>query len=444
MTGNKEVEKEDISVEQIEADVASPSTELVARTLFRGGVLSAFGNRDFTLLWSGAFLSNTGTWIHTAALLWYVKILTDSDAWVGAVNLASYLPVLLFVMFAGSLADHLNRKRLILGSQVVMMLGALALGLLTTLGVANLGVIMALTALMGVAFVFNFPAWRAIVPDLVPARDLLNGVALDAAQFNMARFVGPALGAFIISTWSVEVAFYVNAASFLAVLVAILLIRTRTPSAPPPPEGVVKHVREGLAYIWDNRWALNLLAVLAVVAFFGISFIVLLPGASKDVLQMGAGGFGWLMGAIGLGAVVGAPLVTIASRRVAEKDIIRCSILLIGLLLGAFSLVKVFWLALMLCFGIGVTALALSATINSILQARAARGIRGRVMSFYILVFQGLFPVGGLLMGFLSDELSISFALALGGGICSALALLLFAVPSVLAGATSLGEVTSR
>lgn len=430
-------EEESISLEQIEADVASPSTDLVERTLFRGGVLSAFGSRDFTLLWSGAFLSNTGTWIHTAALLWYVKILTDSDAWVGAVNLASYLPVLLFVMLAGSLADHLNRKMLILGSQVFMMLGALALGVLTTLGAANLGVVMALTALMGVAFVFNFPAWRAIVPDLVPARDLLNGVALDAAQFNMARFVGPALGAFIISAWSVEVAFYINAASFLAVLIAVLFIKTKTPSSPAPPEGVVKHVREGLAYVWANRWAQNLLASLAVVAFFGISFIVLLPGASKDVLQKGAGGFGWLMGAIGLGAVVGAPLVTIASRRVPERDIVRYSVLLVGLLLMAFSFVRVFWLALLLCFGIGVTALALSATINSILQARAARDIRGRVMSLYILVFQGLFPVGGLLMGYLSDARSISFALILGGGVCTGLALLLFAVPSILAGATS-------
>src|SRR5450759_3010385 len=182
-----------------EADVAAPTTDLMRSSFFKGGVLSAFGYRDFSLLWSGAFLSNLGTLIHTTALLWYVNRLTNSNAWVGAVNFASFVPIILFVLYAGSLADRINRRKLILLTQAAMMIVALALGITTSLGWSSMWLIMSLTVFMGLAFAFSFPAWRAMIPDLVPPKDLLNGVALDAAGYNMARFVGPALGALIIN-----------------------------------------------------------------------------------------------------------------------------------------------------------------------------------------------------------------------------------------------------
>lgn len=396
------------------------------------GVLSAFGYRDFSLLWSGALLSNIGTWVHMSALFWYVKELTGSDAWVGLVTVANFIPVFFLVLFAGSLADVLNRKALIIATQAAMMLGALALGVLASSGRADLPEILAITAFMGTAFTFNFPAWRAIIADLVQPRDLLNAVALDAAEFNMARFIGPWLGGIIVSAWTVSAAFYVNAASFLAVIAALLLIRTRTPRNPRPPRGTLAHVREILVYVWRHRWAFNLLLVLAVASVFGLPFIVLLPGMARDVLKKGARGYGLLLGLVGLGAAVAAPFVTWMNRRFRESEIIKITALGAGVSLAAFSLSRAFWLSLVLGFLLGGAFLMLSAAVNTVLQARVERDMRGRIMSLYIFVFQGMMPVGGMLMGFLADRFSAPAVLFACGLVCLITSAALFAFPSFL------------
>ena len=424
-------------VEVLEADVTAPTTNLVEETLFHGGTLSAFGHRDFRLLWGGAFLSNVGTWIHTFALLWYVRVLTGSDAWVGAVNLATFVPIVFFVLYAGSLADRVDRRKLIIVTQVVMMFAALTLAVLASLGELPLSSIMVLTAIMGIAFVFNFPAWRAMVPDLVPQKDLLNGVALDAAQFNMARFIGPALGAVILSAWGLAAAFYVNAASFLTVIAALLLIRARPVPAGAPPGGTLEHIKEGARYLRGNRWAVNLLAVIGISAFFGISTIVLLPGFARDVLHKSSWGYGGLLCAIGLGAVVGAPLVTKLNRRFKERNIIKGSMLAFSLILFVLAVSTNYWLSLAMAFLIGVSFLMASATINTVLQSRVERNMRGRIMSFYILLFQGTAPFGGLMLGYLSDSRSPPLAVGVGASVCLALSLFLLARPSFLRDAVS-------
>jgi MFS family permease len=421
----------DESLEVYEADVGAPSSR-VRETLLHGGALSAFSHRDFALLWSGGFLSNVGTWIHTTVLLWYIKELTSSNSWVAAVNFASFLPILLFVFYAGSLADTRDRRKLIIVTQVVMMLTALALAISTSVGQKSLGLIFSLTVLMGVAFVFNFPAWRAMVPDLVPPEDLLNGVALDAAQYNMARFIGPALGALIIEVWSVSGAFYINAVSFLAVIGALLLIHA------PPVQVTVnatrtrEHIKEGFRYLRENVWAIKLLSVLLVEAVFGISTMVLLPSVAKDVLGGGGLLYGFLLGAIGAGAVCGAPLVTLVNRRFAERTIIKGSLLGFALVLFGLAISKTPALSIAMTFGIGVTFLMASASINTVLQSRVERNMRGRIMSFYIFVFQGTSPIGGLLLGYLSDVTSTPWAIAMGACACLLTAVVLIAAPSVL------------
>lgn len=430
-------------VEVLEADVTAPTGELVRETIFHGGTLSAFGHRDFRLLWSGAFLSNVGTWIHTTALLWYVYELTHSNAWVGAVNLASFLPILLFVIYAGSLADRVDRRKLIIATQVVMMAAALGLAISTSLGQSSLALIMVLTIAMGVAFVFNFPAWRAMVPDLVPPKDLLNGIALDAAQFNMARFIGPALGAVIISVWSVAGAFYINAASFLAVIAALLMIKARPVTAPVHASSTRAHIMEGFKYLRANLWALKLLTILMLEAIFGISVVVLLPAISSDVLHGGSLLYGFLVGAIGLGAVVGAPLVTWLNKRYAERDLIKVSLAAFSVILMVVAISTSKALTISMAFFIGVTFLTASASINTVLQSRVERNMRGRIMSFYILVFQGTSPLGGLLLGYISDRTSTPFAVALGAGVCIVLAVVIIAVPSLLKDAVSPASVAA-
>jgi MFS family permease len=430
-------EQRECHTEEYEADVAAPTTDLMRGSLFRGGVFSAFSYRDFSLLWSGALLSNLGTLIHTTALLWYVKQLTDSNAWVGAVNFASFVPIILFVLYAGSLADRIDRRKLILVTQTGMMLAALALGISTSLGWSSMVLIMSLTVFMGTAFVFSFPAWRAMIPDLVPPKDLLNGVALDAAGYNMARFVGPALGALIISVWSVAGAFYINAISFLAVIFALMMLRYRPPASAPPTESIWRQMMQGLVYVRNNSWARNLLIVLGISAFFGLSYVVLLPGVSKDVLHKGSWGYGWLLGGLGLGAVIGAPIVTRLNRDIKEREIIKFALLATSLWLILLSVSRTFWLSFLASVGIGLSFLMVAASMNTVLQSRVERNMRGRIMSFYILLFQGTAPIGGLLMGYVADVKSISFALFIGSAVCLALAVVIIIFPAILKDAVS-------
>ena len=422
---------------ELEADVLAPPAGIIKRAFAEGGIFASFRHGDFSILWSGALLSNTGTWIHMSALFWYVKELTGSDAWVGLVTVANFIPVFFLVLFAGSMADVLDRKLLILVTQVVMMLGALALGIFTSFGAGNLTVIMIITFVMGTAFTFNFPAWRAIITDLVPPREILNAVALDAAEFNLARFLGPMAYSLIIALWSVSTAFYVNAVSFMAIIFALLLIKTKTPRSPSPPEGIIRHVGEILVYSWRNRWAFNVLVVLTVASIFGLPFIVLLPGMARDVLGKGASGYGGLLAVIGLGAAAAAPFVTWVNRRFNESEIIKISALFAGMLLVGFSLSRNYIVSLALSFGIGASFLMLSASINTVLQSRVDRNMRGRIMSLYILVFQGLLPVGGIVMGVLADRISAPFVLLLGGIVCAVMAVCLFIFPSFLRDAVS-------
>jgi MFS family permease len=420
-------------VDIIEADVESPPPNVIARLFVPGGVLGAFGHRDFSLLWSGSFVSNLGTLVHNTVLLWYVKELTNKNGWVAAVNFANFAPIIIFVLWAGSLADRVDRRRLILWSQVVMMLAALVLGITMSLNSATLLVIMVVTITIGTAFALNFPAWRALVPDIVSPDQLLNAVALDAAGFNMARFLGPALGGLILALWhdNPEAAFYINAASFLAVIVALLLIKAR-PRLPTVTVNARQHIAEGLSYLKHSAWAIKLLVMLGISTFFGLSFVVLAPAIAKDVLHSGSWAFALLLGGSGFGASISAPLVTRLNRSYDERAIIRGGMLVFAASLLVLAASRYLWLSVLSTIVTGVSFLMVSASIVTVLQSRVAREMRGRIMSFYILVFQGSTPVGGLLLGSLSDRIGTPATMYIAGGIVALLSIAVAVFPSIL------------
>ena len=413
------------------------------KTLFHGGVLSAFGERDYAFLWTGALVSNIGTWVQTAALLWYVKNVLHSNSWVGAVNMANFLPVLFIVPFTGSLADRHNRRWSIIIGQTVMMIGAFALGIAATLNVDNKFVILITVSIIGVAFAFNFPAWQAILPDLVGHEDLLNAIALSSAQWNLARFIGPFIGATVLLYFSAATAFYANAVSFLFVIAALLLIHPKRGAVARSDIKLWPHVLEGWRYVWARKWMVRLLVALAFIAFFGFSYIVLIPALVQDVIHKGAGPYGLVLGMTGLGAVIGAPLVTYASRFVKERNIIKASTMTLGAFLILFAISRSLLVMCVVSFVLGLAFLVTGSATNSVLQGSSVREMRGRVIGFYIMTFIGVSAVGGQFMGYLADARSTTFSLVIGGLGVMATALVLIAFPSLISGAVYQG-VTDR
>jgi MFS family permease len=399
------------------------------------GIFASLRHRDYLLFWSGSFISNIGTWLQATALLWFVKESTGSDAWVGLVNLANFLPVFLFILPAGYLADTRDRKKLVLAGFWVMLMASLALGVFSSLGVTRLPVILSFVFITGTAYTFCLPAGNTLLPDLVEKDEMLNAVALSSAQYNLGRVIGPALGGLVISSLSVAAAFYMNAASFLCVVVLVMLVRTSFPPREKDGRGMLPHIREGLAYARARRWMVVILAALGLATFFGYAATVLYPALARDVLGRGAGAYGLLLSCTGIGAALGAPLVTLLNRRLAERFLIAGAVTGLGLFVLGLGLSRAYWLSCLMAMGTGCCYLVLGACVNTVLQARSRPGMRGRVVSLYSMLGLGMFPLGGMLLGWLADARGAPFALGLGGAACLGLAALLWLLPGLMRGA---------
>lgn len=411
-----------------------------SKSLFHGGVLSALGERDYAVIWSGALISNVGTWVQTAVLLWFVKNVLKSNAWVGAVNMANFLPVLFLSPIAGALADRHNRRKLIAAGQVVMMLGAFALGLAAASDVDSKAVIIITVSVIGVAFAMNFPAWQSFLPDLVSRKDLLNAIALSSAQWNLARFIGPFIGAAVLVYFSPATAFYGNAVSFLFVIVALMFVRPSRGAVEKPEESLSRHLMEGFRYVRGRRWMVNLLLALTVISVFGFSYLVLIPGLVKDVLHRGGGSYGVVLGMKGLGAAIGAPTLTWLNRFVKERNTVKAGTIALGVLLLAFALCRTFWLTCLISFGLGFFFLLIGSVTNSVLQGNSERRMRGRVVSFYIMIYLGASAPGGQLLAWVADVTSTPASLIISGILCVLTGLILAAFPGLTAGAVYQGR----
>ena len=403
------------------------------RTLFQGGVLSALGHRDYAILWTSELFSNVGTWVQTAALLWLIKNVLHSNSWVGTVNLVNFVPVMFLVPFTGALADRYDRRGLLILSEIIMMAGAFALAVAASFSVDNKAVILITVGVIGVGVAISFPAWESLLPDIVPREDVLNAIALSSAQWNAARLVGPLIAAAILAFSSPAVAFYINAVTFGFVIVALFFIRPQR--APEPTEERMMHsVLDGFSYAWDNRWMTYLLSVLSVVAFFGMSYIVLIPGLVQDVLHRGSSAYGVLLATTGLGAIVGSLLVSYLIRFVKEPTLIQGSFLSLGIMLVAFGLFRPFFLSCIASFGSAASFIVAGSAANAMLLNRSTRDMRGRVSSLFIIVYVGISAIGGVFLAYLSDVRSVPFSLALGGAVCIGVAALVIAFPRLVGG----------
>ena len=356
----------------------------------------ALRSRNFTLLFSGLIVSNTGTWMQNVAGGWLVLQLTNSPLWLGLLGLSFALPMTILPLFAGAVVDRVHRIRLLYLTQTLQMLTAFALAALTWLGLINVWHVLASEFIIGMLLAFDNPARQALIPDLVERRDLLNALSLNSATYNGAALVGPALAGALLGPFGAGVLFFVNGVSYLAVLIALLAMRdVRLP--PSRPHGSVwASAWRGLDYLLRSRLVFGLMLLSALASLFGRSYQVLLPIFARDIWRGGAEAYGLLLASAGAGALVGA-FGLAAIREVRRQNLIMlASGLLFSASLIAFALSPNLIVGNVLSFVAGVTSTVLGTMIATFLQVDAPPELRGRVMSLYAITLIGLPSLGAL------------------------------------------------
>lgn len=389
----------------------------------RPAPLGALGHRNFRLYFVGLATSLVGVWMQRVAQSWLVLELTDSAFYVGLVEALGSLPVLAFSLYAGVLADHVSKRRLVMTTQGCAMAFALTLGVVVLVGQVALWHVVVIATLLGIANAFDIPTRQAFVVEMVGKEDVLSAIALNSSAFNASRLVGPAIAGVLIAVVGLGPVFVLNGLSYSAVIVALLLMRL-----PAVPRRAVASTWEtmaaGFRHVRQDRLILLLIANVAVLGVFALPVQVLLPVVVRDVLGRGAVEFGWMMSAVGAGALVGALGLAVFARRIPKGRVLASSSALLGILVAAFGLARSLGLALALLPLIGFTMIVTTALTNTLLQTLAPDELRGRVISFYTFAFVGLAPFGALQAGALAEGLGPAVPLVAGGVATALFALL--------------------
>jgi MFS family permease len=386
-------------------------------------VIRALENPNFRLFWSGNFLSNIGTWMQNVAQGWFVLLLTNSAFWLGFVGFAGSIPSLFVSLLGGVVADRVDKRRLLMVTQSAMMVLAFLLAGVAFFHARNYGWVRlihlnsvwwvaGIAFFNGIALAMNSPSYQALVPKLVKREDLTNAIALNSAQFNMSRILGPSLGGYAMALIGVAGNFVLNGISFLAVLWALKHIRY-------PEEKLSRHesvwasLRAGFVYLHGERQMRVLLGMTAVVSLLGIPYLTFIPYFAKVQLNAGESGLGWLLACSGLGAVLGA--VTVAARGVIRHRGAVLTFFGVGFFAAiiGFSNSHHFVLSECLAFCEGYCGITMISCFNVSIQHLSSDEMRGRIMSIYTTSFLGLPPLGALLAGELSRHIPTGYALSL-------------------------------
>lgn len=354
---------------------------------------------------------------------WLVLQLTDSAFAVGLVTALGSLPILLFTLYGGVVADRVDKRHLVLLLQSLMLVEALTLGVLTHQGWITVHLVMALASFYGLLSAFEVPTRQSLVSEIVGREDLMNAIALNSSAFNVARVIGPSIAGALIATVGLAACFFLNAASYLAVIAGLVLMRVRRPAIPSkaPAFGALK---EGFGYIFGNRWPRALVTIVASFSVFGYSFLPMMPVFARDVLGLDADGYGAIVSAIGLGAAAGAIGMAATGGRNRGGRLVIGSFALFGVLLAAAAFAPGFWSALALFTAAGCLMAVNGILANTMLQLQAPDRLRGRVMGFYSFVVLGMAPFGALQAGWVSEHYGARASFALGGVACVLMAAL--------------------
>ena len=389
--------------------------KLLSFALRRRTFRSLRRHRNYRLFFAGQIVSVAGTWMQNIPLAWLVIALSNPPLAVGALAFCRFVPFFLFGLAAGVVIDRLDTRRLLLATQGAAMIVSIALAVVTLAGWATLPVVYALAAIGGLVLVFDAPGRQTLTFQMVGESELQNAVALNSGLFNASRVIGPALAGLLIAAVGTGMCFVVNAFSFLAVLVALYLMREDElhPVEKRPGTKVVTGIREGLAWAAHTPLARVVLGVVTVVSLVGFNFNVLVPLLASQTLDVGAGTFGLLSAAFGLGALAGA--LATASMREASPRVFVGGAIGFSLAMLGLAFVHSVDVALVLLLLLGMSFSFFTSSANALVQLASPPHLRGRVMSLYLFAFAGLAPIGGLVAGFLAEQGGTELAFGLAG-----------------------------
>jgi MFS family permease len=371
------------------------------------------GSRSFALLWSAAFVSNVGSWVQAVALGVFVTARTHEPLWTGLVAAAAFLPNGLLAPLGGALADRLNRRRWLMVTTTGEMAMAATLAAMAATGTITPILAVAVAFLGGCASAVGFPAYQAMLPDLVEHReDLLAAVSLSSAQFNLGRVVGPALAGVALGLGSYGAAFALNALSFAAVLVALTFVVVPPPAPSTGPPHLLRRMAEGVRAAADEPGCRAAIVLIGVVALLASPFIALVPAMAIDALALGGGhrgsiGTAVLVTAQGLGAVLAALVLPGVARRVGRGPQVVGALLALPAALAAYGLAPSLWWAAAALFVVGFCYLGVLSGLNTVVQLRAPEAARGRVLGLFMLSLGTVYPIGAVAQGAIASHVGV-------------------------------------
>ncbi|HEU5162091.1 MAG TPA: MFS transporter [Thermoanaerobaculia bacterium] len=379
--------------------------------------LRALRHRNYRLFFSGQIVSLIGTWMQSVAQSWLIYRLTDSAFLLGLVGFATNFPVFFIAPFGGALADRMSRRRILLATQTASMCLAALLATFTLTGMIRPAHILVFASILGVINGFDIPARQAFAAELVGREDLANAIALNSTVFNAARVAGPAIAGLVVAAIGEGWCFAVNAASYVAVLSSLLLMRMTPYVRRQSTESTMEVLTGGFTFAGTTGPIRALLLLLIVISFTGMPYTVLMPIFASEILGGGARTLGVLMGATGVGALLGSiALATHGSVRGLGRWVARAA-LGFGVFLILFSYSRDFRLSVALLVPVGFSMVVSMASSNTLIQAMVPDAIRGRVMAVYSMVFMGGAPLGALLAGSLAETIGAPATVAAGGAL---------------------------
>ena len=376
------------------------------RTAPLSTTFASFRHRNYRLWFFGQLISLVGTWMQNTAQGYLVYTLTGSAAFLGYVGFVSGLPSWLFMLYGGVVADRVPRRVMLIATQVVMMVLAFILAALVFTGAIQPWQILIFAFLLGVTNAFDVPARQSFIVELVDREDMTNAIALNATMFNLGAIAGPAVAGILYALTGPGWCFTINGISFIAVIIALMMMRIKPVEAPVKSHSALSAIAEGYHYVRNNRLVLTLTLSVFIVNVFGFGLMTLLPAWAVKILGGDVTTNGLLVSARAVGAVIGGLLIAAYGSRRFRGKMWAASSFLLPLMIVGFALTRWIPLSLLMLLGMGLALVNMLNNSNALVQSRVPDALRGRVMGLYSLMFMGGGPVGALMVGLMADRTS--------------------------------------